>query len=214
MCNTGNLCILLGHTFRCINHNNDHICTLYCSNCTDYTVTFQFFFDFAFTAKPCRINKDIFSVFPFNFCIDGISGRSGNVRNNHAILTEKLVDQGRFTYVWFSDDCNLRNIIIFICVCIFREFLYDFIQHITNTGTVCCGNCNRFSYSQIIKLIDIHHVFLDTVYFIYDQNNRFLASAQHIRYFCIRIHKSLLYICNKHDHVCCINRNLRLFSHL
>ena len=138
MCNTGDLCILLGHTFCCINHNNNHVCTLHCRNCTDHAVTFQFFFDFAFAPKACCINKDIFSVFPFNFCIYCISGCSGNIRNNHAVFTKKLVDQGRLTYVWFSYNCDLRNILILICIRILREFLYNFIQHITNTGTVCC----------------------------------------------------------------------------
>ena len=36
----------------------------------------------------------------------------------------------------FTNHCNLRDIVIFFCIQIFREFLNDLIQHITDTGTV------------------------------------------------------------------------------
>ena len=214
MCDSGDLCILLGYTFGCIDHYNDHICPFNCCYGTNHAVTLNFFFDLTFTAKSCCVNKNVFPVFPFYFGIDCISGSSCDIRNDHSVFAQKFVDQRRFTYVWFTNHCNLRDIVIFFCIQIFREFPNDLIQHIADTGTVGRRNCYRLSDSKIIKFIDVHHIFLNAVNFIYNKNDWFLASAKHICHFCIRINKPLLHVCDKHNDIRSINRDLCLFSHL
>ena len=41
-----------------------------------------------------------------------------------------------------------------------------------------------------------------------------MTPAQHICHLSICIHQSLAYICNKNDHICCINGDLGLLPHL
>ena len=42
-----------------------------------------------------------------NFRINGISGSSGNIRNNDTILPKELIRQGALSYIRFSDKRNL-----------------------------------------------------------------------------------------------------------
>ena len=63
------------------------------------------------------------------------------------------------------------------------------------------------------KLIRCHK-FLETVHFIYDKDHRLFRTAEHICDTCICIYESLPYIRHKNDHICGIDRNLCLFTHL
>ena len=79
MGNSGDFGILLGNSLRSIDHNNDHICPLHCSNCTDHTVTFNLLFYLTLTAKSGSINKDIILSLPLHSGIYRISGSTGNI---------------------------------------------------------------------------------------------------------------------------------------
>ena len=114
MCDSGNLCILLGYPFRCINHHNDDIRTLHCGYGTDNTVSFEFFFNFIFSSKTCRINENIFISIPFYFCINGISCSSGNIRNNNTGFSKDFINQRRFSHIRLSYHRNLWNLILLI----------------------------------------------------------------------------------------------------
>ena len=89
-----------------------------------------------------------------------------------------------------------------------------FIKHISQSHTVCRRDWNRFSDTKIIKFIDIHHKFLNAVYFINNKDNRLTATSKHICYFCIGINQPLMNICDKDNNISCINCDLSLFSHL
>ena len=117
MCDSGNLCILLGYPFRCINHHNDDIRTLHRGYGTDNTVSFEFFFNFIFSSKTCRINENIFISIPFYFCINGISCSSGNIRNNNTGFSKDFINQRRFSLIWLSYNRNLRNFLFFCLTC-------------------------------------------------------------------------------------------------
>ena len=204
MGNSGDLGILLGNALGSVDHHYHKVCPLYCGYGTNHAEALNLFLHLGLAAKSCSVDKNIFLAVPGHLGINRITGGSGNVGYDHAVLSKEVIYKGGFTYVRLSYNGDLRNIGILILACILWEILGYFVQHISKSLTVGCRNGKWLSDSKIIEFINIHHVFLDTVYFIYNQNNRFLASAQHIRYFCIRIHKSLLHICNKHDHVCCI----------
>ena len=92
MCNTGNLGILLRNTFCRIYDKNHHIRSFHRSNGTDNTVTFQFFLNFALTAKSRSIDKDILPAVINNRRINGISCCSCNIRNNHALFADHLIN--------------------------------------------------------------------------------------------------------------------------
>ena len=89
-----------------------------------------------------------------------------------------------------------------------------FIKHISQSHTVCRRDRNRFSDTKIIKFIDIHHKFLNAIYFINNKDNRLTATSKHICYFCIGINQPLMNICDKDNNISCINCDLSLFSHL
>ena len=91
---------------------------------------------------------------------------------------------------------------------------YDLVQHITDAHAVCSRNRNRFSNPEVIKLVYVHHIFLHAVHFVYYKDNRFSASSEHVCHFGIGIYKPLVHVRDKHDHICRINGNLRLLSHL
>ena len=108
---SGNFCILFSHTFCSINNDNNHIGTFYCRYRTDNAVTLNFFFDLVLSAQTCGINENIFSAMVFYFCINGISGRSRNIRYNDAVLSGQFINDRRFSYVRFSNNSYLRTII-------------------------------------------------------------------------------------------------------
>ena len=205
--------ILFCNSLGSIDHNNDHVCTLYSGYCTDHAVTLDLFFYLTFTAKSCCIDKYIIPVVPCNFCVNGITCGSCDIGYDHSLLTKKFINERRFTYVRFTYDGNLRDIILVFFLTLIRELPDHFIQHISKSLPVSCRNRNWLSDSKIIKFIYIHHIFLMTVYFINYKAYRFSAAAKHICHFCIGVHKPLTHICDKNDHICCINGNLRLFSH-
>ena len=137
-----------------------------------------------------------------------------NIGNDHPIFTDQAVNNGRFADIRFSDNRNFRTIILLFHLCIFREMTYNFVQHIADPHPVCRRDRPRITDSQIIKLIDIRHVFLEAVYFVDHQNHRLVGTAQHIRYLGICIHQSLLDIYHKQNHVRCVDGDLCLLPHL
>ena len=79
MGNSGYLCILLCYALCSINDHQHDVRTLYSTDGTDDTVSFQFLFDLIFSSQTCRINKYIFFSIMNNLCINRISCRSCNI---------------------------------------------------------------------------------------------------------------------------------------
>ena len=214
MSNTGNLGILFRNAFCCINNNNYHISTFHRCYCTDNTVTFQFFLDFVLSAQSGCIDKYIFFSVPLHFCINGISGRSCNIGYNHTVFTKKLIDNGRLSDIWLSDYSDLRSVILFLFCRRFREQRNHLIQQISKSLLIHRRDREWITNSQIIKFIYIRQELLMVVNFIYCQYHRLMGTAQHICYLGIRIHQALLHIYHEQNHICGINGDLSLFSHL
>ena len=214
MGNSGNFCILLCNAFRCVNHYNYNICTFYSCYSTDHTEALNFFFYFCFPAKSGCIDKNIIFFVPGNLRINCITSGSGNIRNDYTVFPQQLIDQRGLTNIRFTYNSNLRNIGILILSHILREMLYNLVQHISKSLTVSCRNGKWLADSQIIKFINIHHIFLNAVHLIHCKYHWFAAAAKHICNFRIRIHKSLMYICNKDNDICSINSDLSLLPHL
>lgn len=92
MCNTCDLRILICDTLCCINDQNRYITSFNSRYSTDDTVTLNIFFDLALSSKSCSINKHILRSISDDFGIDRISCRSGNIRYDHTVFTQKLID--------------------------------------------------------------------------------------------------------------------------
>ena len=214
MSNSGNLGILLGHAFFRIDDKHDDIGALYRADGADDHITLQLFFNFIFASKTCRINEDVLFSIMHYLGIHRIPRCTCNIGNDHPVFTDQAVNNGRFADIWFSDNRNFRTIILLFHLCIFREMTYNFVQHIADPHPVCRRDRPRITDSQIIKLIDIRHVFLEAVYFVDYQNHRLVGTAQHIRYLGICIHQSLLDIYHKQNHVRRVDGDLCLLPHL
>ena len=93
MGNSCDFCILFGHALRAVYHEQNHIRALNSSHCTDNAVSLDLFFNFIFTPQACGIDKYILSAVIFDRRVDGISGRSRNIRYDHAIISGQAVHQ-------------------------------------------------------------------------------------------------------------------------
>ena len=91
MGNTGDLGILLCHALHGVDHHQDHIGPLHCRDSTDDAVTLQFLFDFILPPEAGCINKYIFLSIVDDLGINGISGGTCHIGNNHSLLSQKLV---------------------------------------------------------------------------------------------------------------------------
>ena len=89
-----------------------------------------------------------------------------------------------------------------------------FVKHISDPQHGSRRNRDRFPDSQIIKLIDIRHILFEIIDFIDHKHDRLFGTAQHVCHLFIRIHKPLSDIRYKHDHIRCVDRDLRLLPHL
>ena len=67
---------------------------------------------------------------------------------------------------------------------------------------------------QIIKLVDIRHIFVKMIYLIDCQHHRLMGTPEQIRHLGIRIHKPLFYVHHKKDDIRGVNGNLGLLPHL
>ena len=213
MSDSRDLSILLGNALGSIDHNYNHICSLYSCHSTDNTVALDLFLYLTLAAKSCGIDKNIIFFIPGDLCVNSITCSSCNIGYDHTFLSKEFVDQRRFSHVRFSYNGDLRDIILIFLFTLIRELFDHLIQHVSKTLSVSCGDRDRFSDSKIVKLIYVHHIFLVAVYLVNYKTYRLAAAAEHVCYLSIRIHKTLAYICDKNDHVCRINGDLCLLSH-
>ena len=93
MCDAGNLCILLGHTFYRVDQNYHNIRAVNRRHGTDDAVALQFFFDLALAAQPGCVDKYIFMAVPLHACIYRITRCAGNIGNNQAVFAKDAVNQ-------------------------------------------------------------------------------------------------------------------------
>ena len=65
--------------------------------------------------------------------INGIPCCSCNVTDDHTLLSKKLVNNRRLTYVRFSYDCHTRTRVLFLFSCMLREMFDYLIKHISKS---------------------------------------------------------------------------------
>ena len=138
MCDSCDLGILLSYSFCRIDHNQDHIRSFYCRNCTNNTVALQFLFDLILTAKSCCINEYILFSIVHYFRVNGISCSSGNIGYDHTVFSDQTVDDRRLPNVRLPNDCNSRTVIFLFLACPFRKICQNLIQHISDSNSFRC----------------------------------------------------------------------------
>ena len=76
------------------------------------------------------------------------------------------------------------------------------------------GNSDWVAQPQVIKLIKIKRRRADGIAFVHAEHHRFAAFLQHGGNLRIRRHNAGAQICDQHDHIRALNRQLRLPAHL
>ncbi len=214
MCNTGDLGILLCDTFGRIDHNHAHICPLHRRHGTDDAVSLNLSFNLILAAQSGGINKHVLPVLIADIGIYGIACGSCNIRDNHALLICKPVDQRRFPHIRLPYNGHLRAPVLFFLTAIFRKMADNLVKHLPDSEPRSRRNRNRIPDSKIVKLIDIGHVFFKTVNFINHKCNWFSGTTKHVSNLGISILQPLSYICQKYNHICSRDCNLCLLPHL
>ena len=214
MGNPGNFRILLRHALHGVNDEYGDIRPLHRRHRADNHIAFQFFLNFIFSPKPGRINKHVLFAIVRNLRVYGISGRPGNIRNDQTVFPDQAVDDRGFSHVRFPDDGHLDAVILLFVLRLLSKMGNHLVQKLSETETVCGRYRVRLPDPQIIKLIDVRHIFLEIVHFIDRQNHGFVGTSEHIGHLGIRILQPLFHVHHKDDHIRRIYGNLRLFPHL
>ena len=61
--------------------------------CTYHAVSLNLLLYLTLPAKTGCINKNVIPTLPFYSGINCISGGSGNIRNDHTVFSQKMIDQ-------------------------------------------------------------------------------------------------------------------------
>ncbi len=206
--------ILFRDALHRIDDQHHYLRPLHCADRADDHEPFQFLFYLILAAESRRIDKHIFLPIVGNLRIHRISGGSRNVRHNQTVLPQQFIDQGRFPYIGLAHDGYSGTVILFLFGISILEIRSHLIQHISQTHFIRCRNGIGLPDSQIVKLIDIRHIFVKAVHLIDHQHHRLAGAAQHIGHLGIRIHQSLLHVHQENDNIRRLYGNLRLSAHL
>ena len=127
MCDSGDLRILLRNAFFRIDHQYHDLRTLHGTDSTDDHVTLQLFLDLILTTESRSINEDIFLAVISDLGVHRVSGSTCDIGYDQTVLTQQLIDQGRLTYVRFTDDSHAGAVILlFLCLFLIKIFGYSF----------------------------------------------------------------------------------------
>ena len=214
MGNAGNLCILLRHALHRVDDHENHICTLHSRHGADDTVALQLFLNLVLPSESRCVDENILFPVVHDLCIHRVPGRSRDVGDNHPVLAEKPVDDGRFPHVRLSHDGNAGTVIFLFIRRLLREIRGHRVEHIAESQPGGRRYRNRVPDPQIVKLIYIRQIFFKAVHLVHCQDDRLPRSPQHIRHFGVRIHEPLPHIREKDDHIRRVDSDLRLLSHL
>ena len=152
---TGNLGILLSNPILSIDNKDTYVSSFYGSYSPyDHVVLKSIFYLVLSTQSRC-INKYVFLAVVLNLSVYGISGGSGNIRNNKPVFAYKLVDYGALSYIGLTNYGNLDGIVLFLSSRIFGKVAYHLFKQISKPLLVNCRYRERFSDPEVIKLIDI-----------------------------------------------------------
>ena len=210
----GNLRILLADAIHGIDDQNHNVRPFHRTDRTENHIPLQIFLDFILPAQSCRVDENIFFSVVGHFRVHGVPGSSRNIGYNQTFFPQQPVDQGRFPHIGLSHNGNPGPVVLFPFPAVFVKIGHHFFQHVPQSQLVGRGNGMGLPYAQIIEFIYIRHILFKAVHLVDHQYHRFMGTPEHIRNLGVRVHKSVLYVHQKNNHVCRVNGNLGLGPHL
>ena len=146
--------------------------------------------------------------------IDRVTGRSGNVGDDHAVLAQQLIDHGALSDIRLTDEGDLDGIILVLFCRLNREVPDHLIEHVADAELVHRRYTERITEPQIIELVNIVTELLEAVDLIHTENDRLSGLPEHIRHLVVRIDETGTNIHDENDDICRIDRQLCLCTHL
>ena len=119
-----------------IQHQHADIRILDSADRTDHGIIFQILVHLSLLTNTGCIHQIEIQAEFIIFRINRITGRTGNIRYNMAIFTDKGVDQRRFTSIRTADDGDTGQFFFEYLRLVIRKSSNDFIQQIARTRTV------------------------------------------------------------------------------
>ena len=210
----GDACISLCDSLGRVDQHETDIRAIHGRDGTNDGVTLDIIVDLSLPAKTRRIDEGIFLSVMHDLRIDRVTGRAGNVGDDHAVLAQQLIDHGALSDIRLTDEGDLHRIILVLFCRLDREVPDHLIEHVTDTELVYRGYTERIAEPQIIELIDIISELLEAVDLIDAENDRLSGLPEHIRHLIVCIDETGTHIHDENDDIRRIDCQLRLRTHL
>ena len=208
-----NLGILLGEARRRVDHDNAHVCTVYRHIGTQDGIMLDLLGDLGLSADAGGIDEHEPPLLAVDDRICRITGRAGDVGNNHALLARNAVDERRLAGIRLADDSDLDVGILVILNILLREELDDLVKHIAGAVTVNGRNRERVTESEIVELIHIHRHLAQGVALVDGENDGLAGFLEHIRDGIIIRRHARTHVAHEDDNIRMGDGNLRLLAH-
>ena len=132
----GNLRVLLRDALLGVDHEDRYVRSLDRAYRADDHIALKVLLDLILAAKSRRIDKDVFFPVVFYSGVDGVPGRSGDVGDDHSVLPDQPVHDGRLADVGLSYYRHVDRVVLFLLAASCPEVFHYLIEHISDTGAV------------------------------------------------------------------------------
>ena len=191
--------ILLRNAVFGVEEEQTDVAAIHRTKGADDAVFFRGFLNLTAAAHPRRINENIFLAVPFKGRVNGIPGRTGDIRNDGAFFTQKTVGKRGFSHIGAADQREADHIVILFFLFIGRESLNNGIEKITGIHPVQRRHGNGIAQTETVEIVIIHIV--KVVDLIDRQNDGLLRFFQNRSGAHILIGQTGLSVGNHHDDI-------------
>ena len=134
--NAGDLGVLLGDPFLGVDHEDRDIRSLHRADRAHDHIALQVLFDLVLAPEACSINEDVLLAVMLYARVDGVAGRSRDVRDDQPVLSDQPVYNRRFADVGLSDDCDVDRFVLFFLAASLFKPLDDLVKHVADPCAV------------------------------------------------------------------------------
>ena len=205
--------ILFGHALGSVDHNDAHIGTLDRHERAHDREFLDLLLDLGLTADTCGINKGKLTVLVVQLSVYAVSGGTGDIGYNDALLTEDTVEQAGFADVGLTDECNANASLVLVVLFLGREVLECFVEQVARAVAVQCGNAEGFTQTEVIELVELRLGLAGLVALIDRQHNRLAAALEHGCNVHVRSGHACAQVGDENDDIRVMNRGLCLKAH-
>ena len=209
---TGHLGVLLGEAHGGVDHDHAHTAALHGGQAAQNAVALHALFHLAALAQAGGVGKHKAAVLVVHLAVNGIPGGAGLIGHDHPVFAQNKVHQAGFAHVGAADDGHGNAVVLRFVLIGKVQVLAHGIQQVAGAVAVHAGNRDQLAQAQGVKVIQLHGGVAHLVAFVYRNDHRLAAAAQHGRHFLILRRHAGAHVHHHHDAVRCINGQLRLLT--